>query len=155
MIASESVLLPEPFGPMIAWTDPLSITRSMPFKMVFPSTLTTRSRTSSLDMSALAGGGFRKLRQSHAVERAGDGRLQLQPHSARAAVRLAHAVHDRIALRGTDLRLNRALERAYDVAGRDGLRLPRERVPTACATLAVHETGLAERGDELLEICLG
>src|SRR2546427_5000789 len=155
MIASESVLLPEPFGPMIAWTEPLSITRSMPFKIVFPSTLTTRSRISRLDMGARPGGGRRKLRQGHAIERPGNGRLELQPHGARATVGLTHTVHDWIALRGTDLRLDRSLERAHHIAGGDLARLARERVATPGATLAVHQTGLAERGDELLEVRLG
>src|SRR6267143_2840323 len=155
MIASESVLLPEPFGPMIACTEPLSITRSMPFKIVFPSTLTTRSRISRLDMGALPGGGLRELRQSHAIERPGDGRLELQPHGARAAVGLAHAVDDRVALRSTDLWLDRSLKRAYHVAGGDLARLARERVPAPCAALAVHETCLTKGRDELLEVGLG
>src|SRR6266550_763938 len=154
MIASESVLLPEPFGPMIAWTEPLSITRSMPFKIVFPSTLTTRSRIFRLDMGSLPCRGRGKLRQSHAVERAGDGRLELQPHGARAAVGLAHTVDDRVALRGTDLRLDRSLKRAYHVAGGDLARLARERVAAPCTALAVHQTCLTERRDELLEVGL-
>src|SRR5712691_8616650 len=155
MIASESVLLPEPFGPMIAWTEPLSITRSIPFRIVFPSTLTTRSRISRLDMGALPRRGLRELRQGHAVERPGDRRLELQPNGPRAAVGLAHTIDDRIALRGADLRLDRSLERTYHVAGSDLARLARERVATTCAALAVHETCLAERGDKLLEIGLG
>src|SRR2546427_882912 len=155
MIASESVLLPEPFGPMIAWTEPLSITRSMPFKIVFPSTLTTRSRISRLDMGSLPCRGRGKLRQSHAVERAGDGRLKLQPHGARPAVGLAHAVHHGVALRGADLRLDGSLERAHHVAGGDLTRFARERVAAPGAALAVHEPRLAERGDELLEVRLG
>src|SRR5216117_94522 len=145
MIASESVLLPEPFGPMIAWTDPLSTARSMPFRIVFPSTLTTRSRISRLDMGAFPGRGRSELRERHAVERAGDGRLKLQPHGARPAVGLAHAVHHGVALRGADLRLDGSLERAHNVAGGDLTRFARERVAAPGATLAVHESGLAER----------
>ena len=40
MIASDSVLLPEPFGPMIAWASPLRTTRSIPLRIFLPSTLT-------------------------------------------------------------------------------------------------------------------
>src|SRR5436189_16629 len=93
MIASESVLLPEPFGPMIACTEPLSTTRSIPLRIVLPSTLTTRSLISRLDM--------------HTLPRRGLPRL----------------------------------------AGQD--------TTAARAALPVHETGLAKRGDELLEIGLG
>src|SRR3989442_9967592 len=155
MIARESVLLPEPFGPMIACTEPLSITRSMPLRMGLPSTLTTRSRTSRLDMCALTGGGLRKLRQGHAIERPRDGRLELQPDGARAAAGLAHAVDDRVALRGADLGLDRSLERADHIARGDRAGLASQRVAATRAALAVHEAGLAERRDELLEICLG
>src|SRR5919201_6240058 len=155
MMASESVLLPEPFGPMIAWTDPLSTTRSMPFRIVLPSTLTTRSRISRLDIHALPGGRSRKLRESHAVERFRDAVLQLEPDGPRSAVGLAHAVHDGIALGRADLRLDRSLERAHDVTGRDLPRLARQGVAAARSAFAVHETGLAKRGHELLEVGLG
>src|ERR671937_711548 len=151
MMASESVLLPEPFGPMIAWTDPLSTTRSMPFRIVLPSTLTTRSRISRLDIHALPGGRSRKLRESHAVERFRDAVLQLEPDGPRSAVGLAHAVHDGIALGRADLRLDRSLERAHDVTGRDLPRLARQGVAAARSALAVHQTGLAKRGHQLLE----
>src|SRR2546430_15459885 len=106
MIASESVLLPEPFGPMIAWTEPLSTTRSIPLRIVFPSTLTTRSLISRLDIHTLPRRGCRDLRESHAVERLRDAVLELEPHRARSAVGLAHAAHDGLALGGTDPRLH-------------------------------------------------
>src|SRR2546427_10553736 len=95
MIASESVLLPEPFGPMIAWTEPLSTTRSIPFRIVLPSTLTTRSLISRLDTHTLPRRGGRKLRESHASESLRDAVLELEPDSPRSTVRLAHAVHHR------------------------------------------------------------
>src|SRR5437867_8471945 len=154
MIASDSVLLPEPFGPMIAWTDPLSTVRSMPLRMGLPSTLTSRSRISRLDNGPLPCGGRRELGEGHAVERLRDRRLQLEPHRARAAVRLAHAVHDRVSLGGTDLGLDRSLERTHHVARRDRPRLARENVAASRAALPVHQTGPAERRDELLEIGL-
>src|SRR5437867_7181458 len=155
MIASESVLLPEPFGPMIACTEPLSTTRSIPFRIVLPSTLTTRSLISSLDMHTLTRRGRRKLRESHAIESLRDAVLELQPYSPRSTVGLTHTVQDRLALRGTDLRLDRPLERANDVTGRDLAWLPGKRVAAARAPLAVHEAGLAQGGDELLEVGLG
>src|SRR5436190_5969421 len=155
MIASESVLLPEPFGPMIACTEPLATTRSIPLRIVLPSTLTTRSLISRLDIHTLPRRGLRDLRESHAVQCLRDAVLQLEPHRPRSAVGLAHAVHDRLALGRTDLRLDRAFERAHDVTGRDLARLAREDVATAGATLPVHEAGLAKSGDELLEVRLG
>src|SRR5256886_13767540 len=126
MIASESVLLPEPFGPMIACTEPLSTTRSIPLRMVFPSTLTTRSLISRLDIHTLPRRGLRDLRESHSIESLRDAVLQLEPHRARSAVGLAHAVHDGLALGRTDLRLDRAFDPAHDVTGRDLARLAPE-----------------------------
>src|SRR5438093_7989497 len=143
MIASESVLLPEPFGPMIACTEPLSTTRSIPFRIVLPSTLTTRSLISRLDIHTLPRRGCRKLRESHAIESLRDAVLKLEPHSPRSAVGLAHTVQDRLALGGTDLRLDWPLERANHITGRDLARLPGKRVAAARAALAVHEAGLA------------
>src|SRR5712691_3717608 len=115
MIASESVLFPEPFGPMIAWTEPLSTTRSIPLRIVLPSTLTTRSLISRLDIHTLPRRGRRKLRESHAIESLRDAVLELEPYSPRSAVGLAHAVQDWLALGGTDLRLDGPLERANHV----------------------------------------
>src|SRR5437762_6200795 len=140
---------------MIAWTDPLSTTRSIPFRIVLPSTLTTRSLISRLDIHTLPRRGRRDLRESHAVEGLRDAVLELEPHRARPAVGLAHAVHDGLALGGTDLRLDRSLERAHDITGCDLARLARENVTPTRAALAIHEAGLAERGDELLEVRLG
>src|SRR6266849_10072157 len=119
MIASESVLLPEPFGPMIACTEPLSTTRSIPLRIVFPSTLTTRSLISRLDIHTLPGRRRRDLRERHAVQSLGDAVLELEPYGPRSAVGLAHAVHDRLALGCADLRLDRPFERAHDIARRD------------------------------------
>src|SRR6266576_3692874 len=155
MIASESVLLPEPFGPMIAWTEPLSTTRSIPLRIVLPSTLTTRSLISRLDIHTLPRRRYRDLRESHAIQSFRDAVLELQPYRAGSAVGLAHAVHDGLALGGTDLWLDGPLERAHDITGCDLARLACEDVTPACPPLAVHEAGLAECGDELLEIRLG
>src|SRR5206468_6804824 len=154
MIASESVLLPEPFGPMIACTEPLSTTRSIPFRIVLPSTLTTRSLISRLDTHALPRRGRRELGEGHAVQGLRDALLQLEPDGARSAVGFPDAVHDGLALCGTDLRLDRSFQRAHHIAGSDLARLARERVATSRATLAVHEPGAAQHGDQLLEISL-
>src|SRR5207245_900730 len=152
MTVSASVLLPEPFGPMIACTSPLRTTRSIPFRISLPSTITWRS------LMTRSGNGHLllcEIREGHGVERLCDRRLQLHPHRARPAVLLANAVEDRTALGGADLRLDRTLERANDVARGDPGGIARERVAAPRATLAVDETGLAQHGDELLEICLG
>src|SRR5436309_1582383 len=122
-IASDSVLLPEPLGPMIACTEPLSTTRSIPLRIVLPSTLTTRSLISSLDMHPLPRRGRRELRESHAIEGLRDAVLQLEPHGACAAVGLTHAVQDRLSLGGTDLWFDRAFECAHDIASGDVARL--------------------------------
>src|SRR5439155_17621897 len=113
------------------------------------------SLISRLDIHTLARRGLRDLRESHAVEGLRDAVLELEPYGPRSAVRLAHAVQDRLALSGTDLRLDRPLERAHDVARRNIARLAREDVTATRAALPVHETSLAQRGDELLEISLG
>src|SRR5438128_6194270 len=138
MTVSASVLLPEPFGPMIACTSPLRTTRSIPLRISLPSTVTWRSV-----MTRSGNGHFLlcEIGEGHAVERLRDGRLQLHPHRARPAVLLAYAVEDRIALGGPDLWLDRALKRANDVARGDRRRIARERVAAPRATLAVHETG--------------
>src|SRR6267143_2544004 len=155
MIASESVLLPEPFGPMIACTEPLSTTRSIPLRIVLPSTLTTRSLISRLDTHTLPRRRRRYLRESHAVQSLRDAVLELQPDRPRPTVGLAHTVQDGLPLGGTDLRLDRALERAHDVTGRDVAGLASEHIAAARAALAIDETGLAKCGDELLQIRLG
>src|SRR5687767_14421319 len=152
MTVSASVLLPEPFGPMIACTSPLRTTRSIPFRISFPSTFTWRSL-----MTRSGNGHFLlcKIGECHSVERLRDGRLQLHPHRASAAVLLADAVEDRIALRGADLRLDRTLERAHDVPRGDRRRIAGQRVAAARAALAVHQARFAQDRDQLLEICLG
>src|ERR1700737_3652578 len=153
MIASESVLFPEPFGPMIAWTSPLRTTRSTPRGISFASTLTWRSLISSVDTvspcwralgrdgDVLLLGLPGKLGERHAVERGRDRRLELEPDEPRAASLLAHAVEDRIALGRADLRLDRSFERAHDVPRSDLRGLASERVTTAGAALPVHEPG--------------
>src|SRR6266508_3761487 len=140
MTVRASVLLPEPFGPMIACTSPLRTTRSIPFRISFPSTLTWRSFTMS------SGNGdflLREVGECHAVQRSSDGRLQLHPDSAGTAVLLADAVQDGIALSGTDLRLDRSFQRAHDVARGDGRRIARQHVTATRAALTVHEPCLA------------
>src|SRR5437879_11704197 len=144
MSARDGVSLPEPFGPTIEWTEPLSTTRSIPLRSALPPTVTTRSVISRLDTHTLPRRGRRKLRESHAIESLRDAVLELEPYRPRSAVRLAHTVQDRLALGGTDLRLDRPLERTDDVTGRDFARLPSERVAAAGTTLTVHQTGLAD-----------
>src|SRR3989339_1593928 len=42
IIVYDNVDLPDPFGPMTAWTSPCLIVRSIPFKISLPSTATWR-----------------------------------------------------------------------------------------------------------------
>src|SRR5207245_5311402 len=137
MMASDSVLLPEPFGPMIACTEPLSTTRSIPLRIVLPSTLTTRSLISRLDMHPLPRRSLRKLREGHAIEGLRDAVLQLEPHGARAAVGLTHAVQDRLSLGGTDLWFDRAFECAHHIPGVDVVRPATEAVTSVRSALPV------------------
>src|SRR5947207_13132725 len=135
MIVSASVLLPEPFGPMIACTSPLRTMRSMPRRICLPSTSTWRSLISRSGTHTLLahGRGLREHVEGHAVERLRDAGLQRHPHVVRGASRLQRAILDGVALRGADLRLDRTLERAHDVARGDRSRLTRERVAAARA----------------------
>src|SRR5262249_813214 len=128
--------------------------RSIPFRIGFPSTSTwscliSRSGTVSLFHRGprREGSGRRRLREvreAHVVERIGDVPLGGPPDVGGRAPRLQDAVHDGLALGGADLRLDRTLERAHDVAGGDDLRIAREGVAAARAALAVDEPGLAQ-----------
>src|SRR6266852_205276 len=109
MTVSASVLLPEPFGPMIACTSPLRTTRSIPLRISLPSTVTCRSLMTSSGNGDLL---LREVGEGHAIERLRDGRLQPHPHRSRPAVLLADAVEDGIALSGADLRLDGTFQRA-------------------------------------------
>src|ERR1051325_5549117 len=125
MIVSASVLLPEPFGPMIAWTSPARTTRSMPLWISLWSTSTWRPliSRSGTDALLLRHGAPRKRVERHAVERPGDVLLHRHPHVMRRASRLQRAVPHRFALGRADLRLDRTLERAHDLTGGDALGL--------------------------------
>src|ERR1700704_5287320 len=68
---------------------------------------------------------------------------------------LERAVHDCLAFSGADLRLDRSLEGAHDVARGDRRRIAREDVAATGAALALNEPGLPKAGAELLEIGLG
>src|SRR5438105_15909346 len=157
MIVSASVLLPEPFGPMIACTSPLRTTRSMPRRICLPSTSTWRSFISRSGTHSLLAH-CRCLREhveGHAIERLRDAGLQRHPHVVRRASRLQRAVLYGGPFRGADLRLDRTFERAHDVARGDRRRVTRERVAAARAALAADQTGLAQARDELLQIRFG
>src|SRR5215510_9494792 len=53
--------LPEPFGPMMAWTSPLLTFRLMPFKISLPSTEAVRLRISNIHNSKKMVFGFGSL----------------------------------------------------------------------------------------------
>src|ERR1700741_2365527 len=72
----------------------------------------------------------------------------------RRAAWLQRAVHDGLTPGRADLRLDRSLERAHDVASGDVVRVTRERVASAGSTFACDEAGLAQTRNELLEIRL-
>src|SRR5258706_12157753 len=162
MIVSASVLLPEPFGPMIAWTSPLFTARAVPVRIGFASASKWRSLISRSGKRALLHGldrcrgsrGLHKIREGHAVERLRDALLHRHPHVMGRAARLQDAVHDRLALDGADLRLDRSFQRANDVAGGDRGRRARERVAAARSALALDQTGLSQACHELFEIRL-
>src|SRR5438105_7283575 len=146
MIVSASVLLPEPFGPMIACTSPLRTTRSMPRRICLPSTSTWRSFISRSGTHSLLAH-CRCLREhveGHAIERLRDAGLQRHPHVVRRASRLQRAVLYGGPFGGADLRLDRTLERADDISRGDGTRFAREGVAAARAPLAVHQASLAQ-----------
>ena len=48
MMAKPSVLLPEPFGPIKAWTSPRRISKLTPLRIGFSPTLTCRSMIESV-----------------------------------------------------------------------------------------------------------
>src|SRR5690348_6551517 len=153
MIVSASVLFPEPFGPMIAWTSPARTTRSMPFRISLPSTCTWRSLISRSDTLRLLQRWARSARQRlerHRIERLRDVVLHGHPHVVRRAARLKRAVLYGRALRGADLRLDGSLERSDDVARGDLPRLARKRVAPTRAALALHQAGLTQARDQLL-----
>src|SRR2546428_8029209 len=129
MIVSASVLLPEPFGPMIACTSPLFTARSIPFRIGLPSTVTWRSLISRSGTSALLHRGLRReaarrrrlheVREAHAVQRRRDVLLDREPHVVRRAARLQDAVHNGLALGRADLRLGRTPRPPPDVPPAD------------------------------------
>src|SRR3981081_228696 len=123
MTVSASVLLPEPFGPMIAWTSPLRTTRAIPFRISFPSTFTWRSLMTRSGTGHLL---LRKVGEVHAIQRLRDGRLQLHPDRSRAAVLLADAVDDGIALGGADLGFDRPPEGTPAAPGGERRRVSRQ-----------------------------
>src|SRR3954463_11483736 len=105
MIVSASVLFPEPFGPMIACTSPLFTTRSIPLRIVLPSTSTRRSLISRSGMSGLPCGRLsRQVFETHAVQRLRDRALQGHPDVVGRAARLQHTIHDGLTFGGADLR---------------------------------------------------
>src|SRR5206468_1173514 len=98
MIVSASVLLPEPFGPMIAWTSPLFTMRSIPFRIGLASTWTWRSFISRSGTGALLHRGLRReaarrrrlheVREAHAIQGRRDVLLHREPHMVGRATRL-------------------------------------------------------------------
>src|SRR5207249_782833 len=90
MRAFASVLLPEPFGPITAWTSPLFSARETPFRISRPSTLARRSLISkSANSLSLVRS---DLIRAAGVTRANPGRaLHLGPQQAPVEVELVLA----------------------------------------------------------------
>src|SRR5919198_2554276 len=136
MIALASVDLPEPFGPIIAWTLPLSTERSSPLRISRPAAVTCRFRISRCAINLrpvlvsrdrrLGGVPFGKLHelgQRGAVQRLEDAALDSHPEQARRARAAGVAlVRARDALGRERLealhRRDRALEREHDLVHR-------------------------------------
>src|SRR4051794_21236320 len=98
MIALASVDLPEPFGPIIAWTLPLSTVRSRPLRISRSAAVTRRFRISSCAINLRPGlvsrdrrlggvplGELDELGQGRAVQRLEDAALDAHPEQARRA----------------------------------------------------------------------
>src|SRR3954470_10975905 len=155
MIVEASVDLPEPLGPMSACSSPLPMLRSTPRRISRSSTRTCRLRISrSANGSHLRGYEFGKGR---VLQRAHDREAHARPQqlggAAGIGVGLAGADDRAVRVRGDALDGgDGALERLDDLGHRDVIGLARQQVPAARAAPALDQPGLAQAGDEVLQI---
>src|SRR5919199_5839028 len=136
MIAFASVDLPDPFGPIIAWTLPLSTVRSRPLRISRSAAVTCRFLISSCAIRlrsgalsrdrrlfAVALGELHELGEGRAVERLEHAALHAHPEEPRGAgasgVALVRA-RDALGRQRPEAvhRRNRALERDDDLVHR-------------------------------------
>src|SRR5438094_176191 len=161
MIVEASVDLPEPLGPMSAWISPLLTSRSTPLRMSRSSTRTWRLRISRSAICLLRDRTDRGLRyvfgKRGVLQRAHDREAHARPQqigrAAVARVGLARA-HDRPVGVGGDAldRGDRPLERLDDLGHRDLVGWTREQVAAARAAPALHQPGLAQARDQVLQV---
>src|SRR5215212_2710165 len=180
MIALASVDLPEPFGPIRAWIEPFSTSRLTPLRISLPSAVTCRLRISSSansapgfvsklslrrgDSDALVGwcgrvlvGELDQLGQRRAGERLGDPALHARPEklgrAGAVAVRLVRTgdLALRVGLEALH-RGDRALQCLHHLEHLDLVRGTTEPVAAVGSPLAHDQPGLAQLGDEVLEI---
>src|SRR5512144_1687737 len=179
MIALASVDLPEPLGPMSAWMVPSSTSRLTPLRISLPSAVTCRLRISSSANStprcicvllrrgdrgglrcgrgSVLVGELHQLGQRRAGERLGDAALHPGPEKLGGAGLVAVSL-----VRTGDLSLgvglktlhrsDRALERLDHLEHLDLVSGAPEAVAAVGAALALDQPGLAQLGDQVLEV---
>src|SRR5690242_6799150 len=178
MMALARVDLPDPFGPISAWIDPLSTSRLTPLRICLPSAVTCRLRISSSANSTPVvrlkfslrggdGGGRRdlgvlirerdQLRERGAGKSLGDSALHPRPEQlGRAGVVAVGLVGAGDLALGIPLealhRGDRALQSLHHLEHLDLLRRATEAVAAVGAPLALDQAGLAQLRDQVLEV---
>src|SRR3954454_21656188 len=180
MIALARVDLPEPFGPISAWMLPPSTSRLTPLRICLPSAVTCRLRISSSanwcswfcsklslrrgDRGGLGGGlgcvvvgEFDQLREGGPGEGPGDPALDPSPEKLGGAcpipVRLMRTRDLALWIRLEALhRGDRTLEGLNHPEHLDLVGGPSQAIPAVRSALALDQPGLAQLGDEVLEI---
>src|SRR5665811_1218172 len=176
MIALARVDLPDPLGPIRAWTLPFSTSRSRPRRISLPSTVTCRLRISSSAMRlrfwCLGGSGgvsdgrlrgagtageLDQLGQRRPGQRLGDAALDAGPEQLRragtVAVALVRAEH--LALGSLVEALHRrdlAFQRLDHLVERDLRRGPGQPVAAVGAAGRADQAGVAQLGDQVLQV---
>src|SRR5262245_38221451 len=181
MIAFARVDLPDPFGPISAWTSPFETSRSSPFRIRLSSALTCRFLISRSAMCLRCrSGGAGRLRdltrhrfadrvvlgeldqvgQGGPGQRLGDPAMDAGPEklgSARAvSVRFVRAEHPTLALLMESLHgRDRSLEGLHDLEHLDLRGRPCEPIAAMGAANGGHHTGFAQLRDQVLEVGQG
>src|SRR6266516_1755948 len=163
MIAFASVDLPDPFGPISAWTSPAGTRRSIPRRISLPSAVTSRPLTSSSGTSRLHG--RRELVPARELDELGECGLRQRlrhpavhprPEQLRGAGSLIELVRaeDPPLADGLEAlhRRDRPLQRLDDLEHRDLARCGRSATPSVGAANRAHEMGVAKLRHEVLEV---
>ena len=166
--------MPEPFGPMIAWTSPLPTSRSIPWRISVVGLAIGATRRPRMTRRVVGVGvghdgmgtpwrsstpidaRWHEVGEGHRVEGRGDRVADADPQDVDGAAGRAIA-HDRVlrVVGGADHRGERALERAEHLAHPDLLGRPAQLVAAVGAAGRGHEAGVAQAHDELLEVGAG